>query len=108
MWQLENDVKIVGLESSELSQHLDSLALTQEALDEEFTKYNKLLTSSEAKVSSFVTLIGQKQATIANCNKKIYEIAASTGVRDREAEIPGCLLFMWNINSIETILEKSK
>ncbi|XP_010732432.3 coiled-coil domain-containing protein 40 [Larimichthys crocea] len=82
LWQLENDVKIVGLESSELSQHLDSLALTQEALDEEFTKYNKLLTSSEAKVSSFVTLIGQKQATIANYNKKIYEIAASTGHED--------------------------
>ncbi|TKS69266.1 Coiled-coil domain-containing protein 40 [Collichthys lucidus] len=82
LWQLENDVKIVELESSELSQHLDSLALTQEALNEEITKYNKLLTSSEAKVSSFVTLIGQKQATISNYNKKIYEIAASTGHED--------------------------
>lgn len=96
LWQLENSVVAVGLESSEVGQHLDSLAVTQEALDEEITKYNKLLATNQNKISSFSTLIGQKQATIANHNKKIYEIAASTGVRDFVVAviIPGCLLFM--------------
>lgn len=71
----------MGLESSKVGQHLDSLALTQEALDEEITKYNKLLSSNQAKISSFITVIGQKQATIAKYNRKISQIAASTGVR---------------------------
>lgn len=73
---------MVGLESSKVGQHLDSLAVTQEALDEEIAKYNKLLTANQTKISSFVLLISQKQATIANYNKKIFQIAASTGVRD--------------------------
>lgn len=71
----------MGLESSEVGQHLDSLALTQEALDEEIAKYNKLLSSNQAKISSFITDIGQKQATISKYNRKISQIAASTGVR---------------------------
>ncbi|TDH16399.1 hypothetical protein EPR50_G00020560 [Perca flavescens] len=82
LWQLENDVVVVGLESSEVGQHLDSLAITQEALDEEITKFNKLLATNQNKISSFATLIGQKQATIANYNKKLYEIAARTGTED--------------------------
>ncbi|XP_018534051.1 coiled-coil domain-containing protein 40 isoform X1 [Lates calcarifer] len=82
LWQLENEVVAVRLESSEVSQHLDSLALTQEALDEEITKYNKLITSNQAKISSFITTVGQKQATIANYNRKISQIAASTGHED--------------------------
>ncbi|XP_044044651.1 coiled-coil domain-containing protein 40 [Siniperca chuatsi] len=82
LWQLENDVVAVGLESSMVGQHLDSLALTQEALDEEIAKYNKLLTSNQTKISSFVIVIGQKQATIANYNKKICQIAASSGNED--------------------------
>lgn len=88
----------VGLECNEVGQHLDSLALTQEALDEEIAKLNKLLTSNQAKSSSFVLLIEQKQGAIANYNKKICQIAANTGVRDSgEVAIPGCLLFMLNI-----------
>ncbi|XP_038570330.1 coiled-coil domain-containing protein 40 isoform X2 [Micropterus salmoides] len=82
LWQLENDVLVVGLESSKVGQHLDSLAVTQEALDEEIAKYNKLLTANQTKISSFVLLISQKQATIANYNKKIFQIAASTGHED--------------------------
>ncbi|XP_037619782.1 coiled-coil domain-containing protein 40 [Sebastes umbrosus] len=82
LWQLENDVWDVGLESSEISQHLDSLTVTQEALDEEIAKYNKLLTSNQTEISSFVKLIRHKQATIANYNKKICQIAASTGYED--------------------------
>ncbi|GLD61065.1 coiled-coil domain-containing protein 40 isoform X2, partial [Lates japonicus] len=82
LWQLENEVVAVRLESSEVSQHLDSLTLTQEALDEEITKYNKLITSNQAKISSFITIVGQKQATIANYNRKISQITASTGHED--------------------------
>ncbi|XP_034744686.1 coiled-coil domain-containing protein 40 [Etheostoma cragini] len=82
LWQLESAVVEVRLESTEVGQHLDNLAVTQEALDEEIIKYNKLLATNQNKISSFSTLIGQKQATIANYNKKIYEIAASTGTED--------------------------
>nr|XP_046258864.1 coiled-coil domain-containing protein 40 isoform X2 [Scatophagus argus] len=82
LWQLENNIAAVGLESSEVSQHLDSLALTQEALDEEITKYNKLLTFNQDNISSFITHIRQKQDTITNYNKKIHQITASTGHED--------------------------
>ncbi len=92
---------MVGLESSEVGQHLDSLTLTQEALDEEITKHNKLLMSNQSKFSSFVTFISQKQSTIASYNKKIYQFAASTGVRDsvetviaKKKQKKSCLLFM--------------
>lgn len=68
-------------ESSEVGQHIDSLATTQEALDKEISAYNELLTSNQAKISSFVTVIGQKQATISKYNQKICHITASTGVR---------------------------
>ena len=82
LWHLESDAEAVGLECREVGKHLESLSLAQEALDEEIAKYNKLVTSIQTKISSFVTLIRQKQATIANYNKKIYLITASTGVRD--------------------------
>ncbi|KAM8880531.1 coiled-coil domain-containing protein 40 isoform 2-T3 [Spinachia spinachia] len=82
LWQLENEVAAVGLESSEISQQLDSLTLIQGALDEDVAKYNKLLTSHQTKISSFGKLIDQKQAIIFNYNKKIYEIAARTGNED--------------------------
>lgn len=75
-------MEAVGLESCNVSQHLDSLSFTQEVLEEEIAKYNKLITSNQAKVSSLVTLIRQKQATITNYYRKISQITASTGVRD--------------------------
>lgn len=91
------------LESSEVGQRLDSLAITQEALDEEVANFNKLLASNQAKISSFITLIKQKQSTITSYNRQIYQIAASTGVRESgEAVIPGCVLSMWIINKLET------
>lgn len=74
----------MGLESSNVGKHLDSLALTQKALDEEIAKYNKLLSSNQAKISSLVTILGQKQAAVSKFNRKISEIAASTGVRDSD------------------------
>ncbi|XP_074553848.1 coiled-coil domain-containing protein 40 [Halichoeres trimaculatus] len=80
--QLENSRVSVELEGSEVSQHLDGLALIQEALDEEIAKNNKLTTITEAKISSFVQLIGQKEDTVALYHKKIHQIAASTGHED--------------------------
>ncbi|KAG7233167.1 hypothetical protein INR49_007406 [Caranx melampygus] len=82
LWHLENAMVAVGLETSDVSQHLDSLAVTQEALEEEIAKYNKLITSNQAKVSSLVELIRQKQFTIACYNRKISQITASTGNED--------------------------
>nr|XP_040042055.1 coiled-coil domain-containing protein 40 isoform X1 [Gasterosteus aculeatus aculeatus] len=80
--QLENKVAAVGLESSEVSQHLDSLTLIQSALDEEVAKHNKLLTSYQTKSSSSGKLIDQKHAVIFECEEKIKEIAARTGSED--------------------------
>ncbi|XP_053183141.1 coiled-coil domain-containing protein 40 [Scomber japonicus] len=82
LWQLESEIVAVRLESSMISQNLDSLALTQEAVDEEISKFNKLLSSNQAKMSSFLILIGQKQTTITNYTKRIYQIVASTGHED--------------------------
>ncbi|KAM7418487.1 hypothetical protein PAMA_015890 [Pampus argenteus] len=82
LWQLESEVVAVRLESSVVGQHLDSLSLTQQTLDEEIASYNNLLSSNQAKFTSFVTLIGQKQTTITNYNKKIHQVAASTGHED--------------------------
>ncbi|XP_031722936.1 coiled-coil domain-containing protein 40 [Anarrhichthys ocellatus] len=82
LWHLENDVVAMGLESSEVGQHLDSLTLTQEGLDEEIAKYTESLTINQAKSSSFGTLIGQKQATMSRYNNKIHQIAEKTGTED--------------------------
>ncbi|XP_063739147.1 coiled-coil domain-containing protein 40-like isoform X2 [Eleginops maclovinus] len=82
LWQLENDVVMVGQEISKASHHLENLGLTTEALDNEIMESNKLLTAIQAKMSSFVALIAQKQSTVTNCNKKIYQIAAKTGHED--------------------------
>ncbi|KAI4832920.1 hypothetical protein KUCAC02_015856, partial [Chaenocephalus aceratus] len=82
LWQLESDVVALGQEISKASQHLESLGLTTEALDEKIARSNTLLTTIQAKMSSFMTLIAHKQASIATCNKKIYQIAAKTGHED--------------------------
>ncbi|XP_053714250.1 coiled-coil domain-containing protein 40-like [Synchiropus splendidus] len=81
-WQLENELAGAGLESSVLGQRLDSLELIQTALEEEIGTLNKMVTGSEAKVASSVTLIGQKQTAISTYNRKISQIAASTGNED--------------------------
>lgn len=73
---------MVELESSEVSQHLDGLALIHEALDEEIAKNNKLLTTTQGKVSSTVQLVAQQEGSITLYNRKIYQIVASTGVSE--------------------------
>ncbi|XP_039860621.1 coiled-coil domain-containing protein 40 [Simochromis diagramma] len=80
--QSEEEVLVVKLESQLVSQRVDSLALTQEALDQEITKYNKLITAIEAKLTSSVRVIEQKQSTIIGYNTKISQIAATTGHDD--------------------------
>ncbi|XP_069386026.1 coiled-coil domain-containing protein 40-like isoform X2 [Paralichthys olivaceus] len=82
LWQLENEVVVQELESNKVNQHLKSLSLAQEALNEEIAKNHKFLTSNQAKISSFNTLIKQKDATIATYNRKISQIAANTGGED--------------------------
>ncbi|KAM4612412.1 coiled-coil domain-containing protein 40 [Polymixia lowei] len=82
LWQLENDIAVVGLENSEVSQHLDDLTITLEALEQEIAQRNKLLAASQAKIAGRVTVIERKQATINGYNKKIQQIAASTGHAD--------------------------
>uniref|UniRef100_UPI003AAAC844 coiled-coil domain-containing protein 40 n=1 Tax=Centroberyx gerrardi TaxID=166262 RepID=UPI003AAAC844 len=79
LWQLENEVAAVGLESSEVSQRLDSLALIHEALEQEIAKRNKLLTACQTEIANCVTVIERKQAAISAFNKKIQQIAASAG-----------------------------
>ncbi|XP_008303234.1 coiled-coil domain-containing protein 40 [Stegastes partitus] len=80
--QLENKRLTVRMESQQVDQHVNSLATTQQALDEELAKYNKLLTLNQNKISSFYVLIDQKQVTISNLQAKIWQIAASTGHDD--------------------------
>lgn len=82
LWQLENEIVAAELESSEVEQHLDHLALTQKALDEETAKSDKLISAHQAKFSSFMFLIGQKQSLITKLKEKISHIAAVTGQED--------------------------
>lgn len=79
--RLENEVLAARMESQQIEQHVDSLMVTQEALDEEIMKYEESLTLTESKISSLVKLIKQRQTAIANCNAKISQITARTGVR---------------------------
>lgn len=88
--QSEEEVLVVKLESQLVSQRMDSLALTQEALDQEITKYNKLITAIEAKLTSSVRVIEQKQSTIIGYNMKISQIAATTGVSGCGEAVVSC------------------
>ncbi|XP_051801088.1 coiled-coil domain-containing protein 40 isoform X2 [Acanthochromis polyacanthus] len=80
--QLENEILTVRLQNQQVDQHVNSLAVTQQALDEEIANYNKLLTLNQNNVSSFVTLINQKQTAIATCKTNICQITSSTGHDD--------------------------
>ncbi|XP_034044600.1 coiled-coil domain-containing protein 40 [Thalassophryne amazonica] len=82
LWQLENEIMAVKLESSEITQRLDSLTITQKDQDQEITKYNKLIAEREAKMSAFSTAIERNQDTIAKYKTKISQIAAVTGSDD--------------------------
>lgn len=83
MEQLENELSSVRLESQQVDQHVGLLALTQEALDEELSKCEELLTKSETQMSSLVQIIKEKGQTITMYNCKLSELNAKTGVRRR-------------------------
>ncbi|KAF7668611.1 hypothetical protein LDENG_00001110 [Lucifuga dentata] len=82
LWQLENELTALGLDSSEISQHLDSLDSMVETMEQEITNYNKLLTASQAKMASFAKSIEHNHGVIDNYNRKIQQITASTGHED--------------------------
>ncbi|KAM6939593.1 coiled-coil domain-containing protein 40 [Xenentodon cancila] len=80
--QLMNELLSARLESQQVEQQVSILALTQEALDEELDKCNKLLTTSESQMSSLVQVINQKGQTITNYNHRLSQIKARTGRED--------------------------
>lgn len=81
LWQLKKEVEEVGLESIEVGHHLDNLAVTQHALEDEIAKYTKLVSSQQAQISANVLSVGQNQNAIVNYNQKISDNVAATGVR---------------------------
>nr|XP_061791914.1 coiled-coil domain-containing protein 40-like [Nerophis lumbriciformis] len=82
LWILESEVMAATLESKVISEKLGNLARSQKELDDEITKYNKVIASNQAESSSIDALITQKETAIANYNKKKDFIAARTGHED--------------------------
>ncbi|KAM4750889.1 coiled-coil domain-containing protein 40 [Anableps anableps] len=80
--QLEKDTLSVKLECQKVEQHINSLTLTMETLDEEINKYNSLLNSHESTFSSMVRQIKQKETSINTLKNRIYIIVESTGHED--------------------------
>ncbi|KAM9820024.1 coiled-coil domain-containing protein 40-like isoform 1-T5 [Syngnathus typhle] len=105
LWQLESSVMTAALESNVINEKLENLARTQKELDEEIRKYNKVIASNETNSSSIDALIGQKQTTIANINKKIELIAARTGHEDLS---PLQIKVQAIKNQIEALAQKMK
>ncbi|XP_077461639.1 coiled-coil domain-containing protein 40-like [Stigmatopora argus] len=82
LWLLESEVMAATVESKVISEKLANLARSQQELEDEIAKYNKLIASTQAESSSMDALITQKEIAIANYNKKIDLIAARTGHED--------------------------
>ena len=87
LWKLEAEVAAAGLASSEASHRLDALAVERASLEAVVSKQTRVLATSQAKVTSCMTVIERNQATVNGYNSKIQKITASTGVRrGREGE----------------------
>ncbi|KAM9819292.1 coiled-coil domain-containing protein 40-like isoform 1-T1 [Syngnathus typhle] len=82
LWHLENEIMSANVESKVIDEKLENLARSQRELDEEITKYNKVVASNQADSSSIDALVTQKETAIANYNKKKDLIAARTGHED--------------------------
>ncbi|XP_049576075.1 coiled-coil domain-containing protein 40 isoform X2 [Syngnathus scovelli] len=82
LWHLESDIMSAKVESKVIDEKLKNLARSQRELNEEITKYNKVVASNQADSSSIDALITQKETAIANYNKKKDLIAARTGHED--------------------------
>ncbi|XP_077379655.1 coiled-coil domain-containing protein 40-like isoform X2 [Festucalex cinctus] len=82
LWHLESEVMAAKVESKVLDEKLGNLARSQKDLDEEISKYNKVVACNQTESASIDALITQKQTAIANYNKKKDLIAARTGHED--------------------------
>ncbi|KAJ3614624.1 hypothetical protein NHX12_018195 [Muraenolepis orangiensis] len=79
LWKLEAEVADAALESAEVSLCTDVLTKEQDALETQISERDEVLAASQAAVTGCDTTIERKQATINGYNKKIQQIAASTG-----------------------------
>ncbi|XP_030208235.1 LOW QUALITY PROTEIN: coiled-coil domain-containing protein 40 [Gadus morhua] len=79
LWKLEAEVAAAGLASSEASHRLDALAVERASLEAVVSKQTRVLATSQAKVTSCMTVIERNQATVNGYNSKIQKITASTG-----------------------------
>uniref|UniRef100_A0A3B5M172 Coiled-coil domain containing 40 n=1 Tax=Xiphophorus couchianus TaxID=32473 RepID=A0A3B5M172_9TELE len=78
----ETDTFSVKLECQKVEQHVNSLTISVESLDEEINKYNKLLNSHENTYASLVRQIRQKETTINTLKIRIAKIVEITGQED--------------------------
>ncbi|CAG5866089.1 unnamed protein product, partial [Menidia menidia] len=76
---LENEALSAILEKQHTEQQVGQLEHTQRGLDDEVAKLNILLNSNQARLTSSVQTVEQKQSKISIYNDKIAQIAASTG-----------------------------
>ncbi|XP_058490512.1 coiled-coil domain-containing protein 40-like [Solea solea] len=82
LWQKEDEMTAVAMESYKIHNNLESLGFVQKALDQEMEKYNQCVNDIQFNISSLISAIKQKQNTITNFNKKIGHIVTSTGRDD--------------------------
>ncbi|XP_062852644.1 coiled-coil domain-containing protein 40 [Trichomycterus rosablanca] len=80
--KLDNELATVLLEVSEVTLRCEALARLQLELEQEVTQRNQLLSANEAAAAKYILMIERNQATINLYNKKIEQIAASTGHED--------------------------
>uniref|UniRef100_A0A087X3F7 Coiled-coil domain containing 40 n=1 Tax=Poecilia formosa TaxID=48698 RepID=A0A087X3F7_POEFO len=78
----ERDTLSVKLECQKVEQHVNSLTISLESLDEEINKYNKLLNSHENTFASLVRQIRQKETTVNTLKIRIAKIVEITGQED--------------------------
>ncbi|KAM9769325.1 coiled-coil domain-containing protein 40 [Menidia menidia] len=79
---LENEALSAILEKQHTEQQVGQLEHTQRGLDDEVAKLNILLNSNQARLTSSIQTVEQKQSKISIYNDKIAQIAASTGHED--------------------------
>ncbi|CAL8331097.1 unnamed protein product [Merluccius merluccius] len=108
LWQLEAEVAAEGLQSSEVSQRLDALAGERDVLEAEISKRNKVLAATQAKVSGCSTVIERKQAAINGYNKKIQQIAASTGTAELSPQQMQAQALARQLEELEAAIKKDQ
>ncbi|XP_076004734.1 coiled-coil domain-containing protein 40-like [Genypterus blacodes] len=79
LWQLETELKSLGQECSETVQHIDGLKRSQDALDQDIIKNDKLLEANQGTINALLLNIRQHHARIDLNNRRILEIREKTG-----------------------------